>query len=216
MVEQLAHDLKNPLAALLGALEVIERQMVGSGSIERGNKMFQLLRPQAERIGAVLDRYLQVAQISPQRTVDDLGPIVRDAVAAVEAEARKDVLVELELDATLPRANIDRELIRSALDNLTRNALQAMPNGGTLTIRALRDEDRDILRAVALEVRDTGHGMDPRVLERAGEEFFSTRPDGSGFGLPFAQRVATAHGGKRKIESTLGEGTTVRMILPST
>lgn len=214
MTEQLAHDLKNPLSALRGAVEVVERRVASGAGIAKDDKMLALLRPQLDRIEAVLERYLRTASVVPVLREGALGAVVREAVAAIDPALVGAVVIRVEVERAPERCSFDAELIRSAIDNLVRNALLAMPNGGALTVRVEREHERDLGHAAVLTVIDDGVGMDPRVLARAGEDFFTTRSDGSGLGLSFVRRVALAHGGRFAIDSKLGRGTTVRVSLP--
>jgi signal transduction histidine kinase len=99
------------------------------------------------------------------------------------------------------------------LENVVSNAIQAMPDGGTTTVRT-RLDDADGGCHVSIEVSDTGHGMDERVLERAMDPFFTTRPSGTGLGLSIVQRIMEAHGGQVNLRSKPGEGTTASLRLP--
>jgi signal transduction histidine kinase len=108
----------------------------------------------------------------------------------------------------------DANLLRQVLDNLVQNACQAMADGGTLTLRAepAREAGED---GVAIEIGDTGEGIDTQIRSRVGTPFFTTRPSGTGLGLAICDRIVTAHGGTLSIESRSGEGTVVRVFLPA-
>ena len=107
----------------------------------------------------------------------------------------------------------DPELLRHALVNVVENALQAMPSGGTLTVRS-EAADLDGKSAVALSFADTGEGMDTIVRAKARNPFFTTRPSGTGLGLAIVDRVVRNHGGRVEIDSKHGAGTTIRLVLP--
>ncbi len=215
MTEQLTHDLKNPLAALRGAIELIERRVTAGVVLTKDDKMLTLLRPQVDRIEGVLQRYLRTASVVPILSEGDLGLFVRDAVAALGPSLMAGVELRVSCVEEPSRVWFDPELIGSVLDNVLRNAQQAMPKGGVLTVSVTLEQDRDIGDASVISVTDSGVGMDPRVLARAGEDFFTTKPEGSGLGLSFVRRVAVAHGGKLALDSRLGHGTTVRIVLPN-
>ena len=151
----------------------------------------------------------------PILSESDLGLFVRDTVAALGPSLIAGVELRVSCVEEPSRVWFDPELIGSVLDNVLRNAQQAMPKGGVLTVTVTREQDRDIGDASVISVTDTGVGMDPRVLARAGDEFFTTKPEGSGLGLSFVRRVAVAHGGKLALDSRLGHGTSVRIVLPN-
>jgi signal transduction histidine kinase len=108
----------------------------------------------------------------------------------------------------------DSNLLRQVFDNLIDNAVQAMGYGGTLTVRvrAMQHEGED---GLAVDIIDTGEGMDTMVRSRAKDPFFTTRPSGTGLGLAIVDRIVDAHGGRFIIESRAGEGTTATVFLPS-
>ena len=108
---------------------------------------------------------------------------------------------------------VSKSFARDAFVNVIENALQAMPDGGCLSLRAreLHDGSRD---CVAVDIGDTGEGMDTVVRAKARDPFFTTRPTGTGLGLAIVERVMRNHGGRIEIESSHGEGTTVSLVLP--
>jgi signal transduction histidine kinase len=113
------------------------------------------------------------------------------------------------LDPELPRVMIDREAFRQALLNLIINAKQAMPDGGQLIVRTAAHGDN-----VALYLIDTGCGMDDRIASRMFEAFFSTKPGGSGLGLPTTQKIIDGHHGRISVQSEVGRGTQFTIELP--
>jgi signal transduction histidine kinase len=104
-------------------------------------------------------------------------------------------------------------MLERVLENLVRNAVEAMPDGGTVVVRTMRSGS-GATDAVAFSVRDTGIGMDARTRERAFDDFFTTKPHGSGLGLAFTHRVVEAHRGQMSLESEQGRGTLVCVRLP--
>ena len=100
------------------------------------------------------------------------------------------------------------------VENLVRNAVEAMPAGGTLRVRTFRAE-RDARAPIGLAVEDTGHGMHARTRERAFDDFFTTKTTGSGLGLAFVRRIVHAHGGRVSLASQPGQGTRVDVVLPA-
>jgi len=104
-------------------------------------------------------------------------------------------------------------LFRLVFDNLVENACQAMPTGGVVKINVRRGE-LNHEECARVSISDNGHGMDAEVLQRATHPFFTTRPSGTGLGLPIVQRIVEAHGAKIKIESEPSVGTTVELTIP--
>jgi signal transduction histidine kinase len=119
------------------------------------------------------------------------------------------VRIDVDVPASLPIVIVDRTLLARAITNMMENALHAMPGGGTLTIKASEVESM-----VRLSVADTGTGMDPEALRRIFEPYFSTKATGTGLGLTIAKRNVELQGGRIRVESSLGKGTTVTIELP--
>jgi signal transduction histidine kinase len=210
---QMAHDLKNPLAALQGATQFLAEERRRGGSLDAHGDFVDLIGEQVARLGRIVDDYHRIGRVEPVRARIDLGGLVHE-VAALSEHAAKRVAVRTEVDENLPACAADRDLLARALENLIRNAIEAMPAGGTVTIGARRIDAGTQAAAVLITVADTGAGMDARTRERAFEDFFSTKPAGTGLGLAFVQRVIESHRGSIRLESALGRGTIVRMRLP--
>ena len=202
---QMAHDLRSPLTALLGAVQVLEGA-TGSGDAEAATKkeFLELAVAQARRISAIVDRYDRMGRIEPRLTVVRVNEIAR-------AVARAHALPEtsLRLEATDPECEADRDLLESALDNVVRNAVEASTSSADVVI-----ETQEEPAALVFRVSDRGVGMDARQRERVFEDFFTTKATGSGLGLAFTRRVMIAHGGDVTLESEAGRGTTVELRLP--
>jgi two-component system, NtrC family, sensor histidine kinase HydH len=211
---QMAHDLKNPLAALKGAVQyLMAAHQASQGSIEEREEFMQLLVEQIARMERIVDQYQRLGRVEPILRPMELNGIIQSVLALHSIPGTANVEVRANLDEPLPECNLDEDLIAGALDNLVRNAMEAMPSGGTLTVRTgLSGGGEDAMVVVAVE--DTGVGMDVRVKERAFDDFFTTKTTGSGLGLAFVRRVAEAHGATVELVSALGRGTAVRMRLP--
>ncbi|MDB5212547.1 MAG: Flagellar sensor histidine kinase FleS [Myxococcaceae bacterium] len=200
---QMAHDLRSPLTALLGAVQVLEGTGPGEGEIATRKEFLDLAVAQARRISAIVDRYDRMGRIEPRLTVVRVNEIAR-------AVARAHALPEasLRLDAADPECEADRDLLESAVENVVRNAVEASTSAADVTIETLEEPT-----ALVVRVSDRGAGMDARQRERAFEDFFTTKPTGSGLGLAFTKRVMVAHGGDVALESEAGRGTVVELRL---
>lgn len=209
---QMAHDLKNPLAALKGAIQFLQEEHAQGRPIEPHAGFLDLMLHQADRIERVVDTYRRLHRIEPDKQPTDVGALLRDTVALQPLSAAATARVEIDISPDVPPVPLDRDLLARALENLLRNAFEAMPDGGTLTVRAARGEEP---ATVLIEVSDTGAGMDARTRERAFDDFFTTKPAGTGLGLPLVKRIAHAHGGDVTLHARQPRGTTVRIQLPS-
>jgi signal transduction histidine kinase len=208
MSDQLAHDLKNPLAAMKGAVQFLKEERARGASLDGHDEMLELMLQQTERMSRSVDRYRNYGRVAPSAQEDDVNAIVR-RVLSLEQLASGKVVVEARLAEDLPQVPLDADLFAHALENVVQNALEAMPGGGVVRVRT---EKRGA--GVSVAVEDDGPGMDAREVERALDDFFTTKPNGTGLGLAFARRVAEAHGGRVTVTSRLGKGTVVAIDLP--
>jgi signal transduction histidine kinase len=210
---QMAHDLKNPLAALQGAAQLLRADLGRPAPGVDRVRFTELMLEQIARIDRLVDVYGRLARADPEREDLDLNALV-STVLALPVLTGAGVSVETELDPELPRCSADPHMVARVLENVVRNAMEAMPGGGTVTVRTTRG-DRQSEAGVVLSVHDTGAGMDARTRERAFDDFFTTKATGSGLGLAFVRRVVEAHGGEATLESARGRGTVVRVWLPA-
>jgi signal transduction histidine kinase len=211
--DQLAHDLQNPLAALRGATQFLREEAARGRPLKDQLEFFDLIVAQADRMAATIDRYRRLGRVEPQLAIQDLNQLVQHTLA-LQPLAEKRVSMKLDLSPELLEVSLDADLFSAALHNLAKNAVEAMPEGGTLTVRTGRAQGpREA--GVRLTVEDTGGGMDARVRERAFEDFFTTKPGGTGLGLAFVRRVTEAHGGEVLLSSREGQGTRVQLFLPT-
>ncbi|MBZ4415153.1 PAS domain-containing sensor histidine kinase [Myxococcus sp. RHSTA-1-4] len=206
---QMAHDLKNPIAAMKGAAQYLKEEHARGRPWDGHGEFLDLLLEQVERLDRVVDTYQRLARVEPLPRPVDLGRLVEGVLSLQSFASPGQVSIVRELAPGLPPCSGDEDLLANALENLVRNAFEAMPGGGTLTVRTLRDG-----ADVAVEVEDTGEGMDARTRERAFDDFFTTKAAGSGLGLAFVRRVVEAHGGEVALTSREGHGTVVRLRLP--
>ncbi|MET0790681.1 MAG: ATP-binding protein [Polyangiaceae bacterium] len=208
----LAHNLRNPLSALKGALQFLAVERRAGRSLDAHGEFIELMLEQVERLNAVVEDYQRLAQLNPLVSFRSVGAVVDEVLQLQRFGKVDNIELRTELAPGLPDCEVDATLVATALENILRNAYEAMPDGGTVMVRL----ERAPLGAdgVVLSVQDEGQGMDPRELSRATEEFFTTKSAGTGLGLNFADRVAKAHGGALEISSAIRKGTLVRLRIP--
>lgn len=211
---QMAHDLKNPLAAARGALDFLKEEQRQGRSLDAHGQFLGLVAEQLERMTRTIDRYQRLASVEPQREQVALHELVAK-VLALQAFAKGPGLeLKVDVPATLPLVDADVDLLGTALENLVKNAHEALPEGrGVISVQARLDE-LPTGEAVRLSVTDSGAGMDARAREQAFEPFFTTKATGSGLGLPWVKQVVEAHGGVVRLASEEGKGTAVEVTLP--
>lgn len=209
----IAHEVRNPLAIIKNAVSGLRRTTL---SAEDRRTLLSILAEEAARLARLVDDLVAYARpMVPEDQPVLLDELIWGAVDLARSgnPEATEVAVTVELADAPEMAHGDPALLRQALMNLIDNAIQAMPSGGELTIRA-RPTVIEERQALAIEIQDTGEGMDTLVREKARNPFFTTRPAGTGLGLAIVERVVRNHGGALAIESRHGVGTTVTVTLP--
>lgn len=211
---QMAHDIKNPLAAAKGALQYLKEEQRRGVSLDEHGEFIDLVADQIERIGEVVEGYERVGQVRPEVTPLSVNDVISSVLASQRFAAAEGIEIRSSLSSSLPQCRGDRELLTRAVENLLRNSLDAMPSGGTITVRTRSEPTTTNGPVIAVSVEDDGPGMDARTAERACDDFYTTKARGSGLGLAFVRRVAEAHGGEISLSSELGKGTEVVLRFP--
>lgn len=208
---QMGHDVKNPLAAIKGAAQYLAEESERGGTLREHREFVDLIVAQSDRLARVVEQYQRLARIEAVREPLDLAPLVRAVARAQRAAAGATGVEVVAAVGDQPvEAAVDRDLVESALENLVRNAREAIGDHAGKVVVALERRDKDVI----LRVTDDGPGMDARTRERAFDDFYTTKPTGSGLGLALVARVARAHGGRATIDSVAGRGTTIELVLP--
>jgi signal transduction histidine kinase/CheY-like chemotaxis protein len=216
-----AHDFNNLLTPIIGSLDLLQRRKFGD---ERVQRHIDGALQSAERAKTLVQRLLAFARRQPlQATSVDLEKSISGMSDLIASTVGPRVRLEIELEEDLPFIGADQNQLEMALLNLTINARDAMPEGGTLRIAAAvriaaSDDPLELPagRYVLLSISDTGQGMDEDTQVRAIEPFFSTKGigRGTGLGLSMVHGLAAQLGGALTIQSRLGEGTSVELWLP--
>lgn len=210
---QLAHDLKNPLTALKGAAQFLKEEHTRRGTAGDDDDFLELMLEEIGRMQRVVDNYQRLGRVEPERASVAINEVVRGVMALQSFAGAAGVEVHVVYGEGLPTVQADADLLANTLKNLVRNAFEAMPRSGVLTVRTdVTDPSED--PGVVITVEDTGVGMTALTRERALESFYTTKAQGSGLGLAFARRVMEAHGGALTLTSREGIGTIVRLRLP--
>jgi two-component system sensor histidine kinase PilS (NtrC family) len=210
----LAHEIRNPLAAISGAMEVLQQDLRLDG--EPGILMGIVLR-ETERLNGLIGQFLLYARpASPHKRSCDLVRLITETLALLRTH--HDFHAEIEIREHLPDTPVwveaDADQIRQVVWNLLVNGLQAMSDGGRLTVR-LRTVVVERGTTVELTVADTGHGIRPDDLPRMFVPFFTTKTGGSGLGLAIVHRIVEEHRGHVDVHSEWTKGTQVTVTLPA-
>ncbi|MEO9340070.1 cache domain-containing protein [Mesorhizobium sp. SB112] len=210
-----AHEMNNPIAVMQGNLEVV-RSLLGEQT-EVARTEFRLIDEQIHRISQIVTKLLQFAKPeeyagyverhSAPEVISDCLPLVQHLMNRAQIELVRD-------DRATRLVLMNRTELQQVLVNLIVNAIHAMPDGGTLTLRDF-DQDLDGRAGLVIEIADTGVGMSEEIIAKVFDPFFTTkRREGTGLGLSISQTLVTRQGGKISLESAPGKGTTFSIWLP--
>jgi nitrogen fixation/metabolism regulation signal transduction histidine kinase len=214
MARQVAHEIKNPLTPMR-----LSAQFLRKAYTEEAPELDRIVAEctdaiveQVEELRRIANEFSTYARLPHvERTPVDLNQPLEEALNLFLPALPDGVTMVRDLAAGMPRVPLDAEQVRRVAINLIRNALDAMGEEGTLTVRSGSDED-----GVWMQVSDTGEGIAREVQERLFEPYFSTRTDGTGLGLAITRAVVDAHGGTVRVESVPGVGTTMTAHFPRT
>ena len=201
----LAHEIRNPLAGVKGAAQFLQGERLGGEAQE----MLQVVIDETDRLNMVVTQFLDYArpfQLALEPI--DLDQVVTQSLMLLRAQGLPDsIALEEHLDAANVQVRLDRTRMGQVVLNLLQNALQAMPDGGVLTVRTQRSRNRRG-PVVEVSVGDTGQGIDADLREKLFVPFFTTKQAGTGLGLPISRRIVEAHGGDLEVHSAPGRGST--------
>jgi len=211
LAAEMAHEFKRPLASIRTAVSVVQQEYDLN---ERGREVLEAVDVQLERLHETMQDLFSLAK-----------PVVLEDAAVDVAEVLDEAMAELAGVPGIERVEVHRTYahegmrvrgdgrrLRQVFLNVLANAVEAMPEGGHINVNVVRTSGA----SVEIAVTDTGHGLEPEEVERALRPFYSTKPLGTGLGLPLVARIVSAHRGGLAIESRPHRGTTVRITLPLT
>ena len=221
----LAHEIKNPLSTIKVNLKLISEELDRSARAQpaktpvggtdsgraRALRKIKVVQDESDRLEQILEGFLMYigrTELRPAPT--DINELVADMIDFFSPKARTHAItVRQALHSEPLICRIDADMLKQAVLNLFINAQQAMENGGELMIRTERRKKDAIIR-----ISDTGRGIAPDVLPRIFNAYYSSRPRGSGLGLPTAKKIITAHSGSIIADTELGKGTSFTITLP--
>jgi len=216
LARRLAHELKNPLFPLQITIENLQRARESSEFDEVFQESTATLLAELSNLKSIIGRFSDFAKMPAPRFENmDINEIVRGVMklhdARLHAEGRAKVEPHLELASGGTRIQADPDQLRRALGNLVLNALDAMPEGGTMLVRTVLHDG-----GVRLAISDSGHGLTEEECQRLFTPYYTTKQHGTGLGLAIVQSVVSDHHGKISVSSAAGRGTTFTIDLPLT
>lgn len=205
MAGTIAHEVRNPLATVDASAYYLEKTLKDTGG--KTKEHLQRIRDGITRAAKIIEKLLQMSRVKePSFSVLDLSQFAAKALSATTAPRNIKVVLNQQAGAIV---RADEEQLNMAIGNLLRNAIEAMGQGGTLTVSVGKPDNW-----AELSVSDTGPGISPGNQERLFEPLFTTKPGGVGFGLSLAKTVVERHSGSIEVESEPGKGATFIIRLP--
>jgi len=210
-IEELAgmvgHDLRNPLAGINGAVYYL-RTKYESKMDAKGKEMLKIIEDDIAYSDKIVNDLLEYSRRIKLEYVDTTAKALIKESLSIMNIPKNIELNDLTKDET--ELTVDADKMKRVVVNLIKNAVEAMPQGGSLTIRSMK-----IGNGVKLILSDTGNGMARETLNKIGSPLFTTKAKGMGFGLSISKRLIEAHGGSISFDSVPGKGTTVTILIPT-
>ena len=208
-----AHEIKNPLASIGIHIELIRKTIGGRQTVSAAkvSENLEVIKEEVERLNRiVVDFLFAVRPMNAELQLEDPNPLVRELLEFLRFELEQaGIRVEVELLEPSPHFRLDAKYLKQALLNIVKNAIAAMPDGGTLRVATQRKGN-----TLQLKVSDTGVGIPEENLDKIFEPYFTTREFGSGLGLTLVYKIIKEHLGEVAVSSKPGEGTTVTLSFP--
>jgi signal transduction histidine kinase len=207
-----AHEIRNTLTPVRAALSVLARQFDGmeEGSRDKGRRALDLIRNEADRMATLAGAFSEYAQFPERKTTRlDLAGLVE---TLARQEVPEQITLQVDRPAGLPEVEADRDEVERVFRNLIKNAVEATPTDGTISLVLSTVAGRSLLK---IELSDTGCGMNEETLRKAFQPGFSTKETGSGLGLALVRRSLSHYGGSIRVDSAPGQGTRFKIEFPA-
>lgn len=203
-----AHEIRNPLTSMKGYAEFL----LEDETDQQRREFVDIILDEINRVNQIVEDFMVLAK---PKVVDlkekNIIPIIKDVLSLLEFEARKKkVRMHFEANDDIVQIECDENRLKQVFLNFVKNGIEAMPNGGDITVRVHVASEQ-----VQISIQDTGVGIPEEKLKRIGEPFYTTKKDGNGLGLMVSYKIIESHNGTVFIESELNKGTTFNIILPA-
>ncbi len=209
MMAEITHEIRNPLVSIGGFSRRLAKKLQDSEE----KKYIDIILSEVTRLeGIIHDNLSYIKEMAPQLASADVNDLVQEILMLYEDElAHRRIRVERQFSLSMPAIRIDAGQIKQAAINILKNAMEAMENGGTLTIRTCPPDEKG---EVAIEFGDTGPGISPKTKQHIFNPYYTTKPRGTGLGLPITNRIVKAHGGRVELRNKDGGGAVFTIKLP--
>lgn len=204
MATAIAHEIKNPLSSLKGFTQLQQEKD------KEDDQYYPIMLNEIDRINAIVTDLLILGKPNTAlKSEKKLGEIIQYVLTVIKPHAeRQDIQIEMKLNDS-PELLCDENQLKQVFINLIKNSMEAMPEGGKVTIQSEKSSD-----FVVVSIVDEGCGIESDRLDKLGEPFYTTKQNGTGLGIMVTKKIIEEHGGTFRIASTLGKGTTVTITLP--
>ncbi|MFA9557051.1 ATP-binding protein [Evansella sp. AB-rgal1] len=207
MAAGIAHEIRNPLTVVSGYIQFLRKKN------DNETDKYDIMLSELKRIDSIMSELLVLGK--PQ-AVDyksqQIPTIFEEVLSLYEVQCEtKSIVVHKDFQKKLPPVSCEKNHLKQVFINLVKNAMEAMPDGGEITV-SVKMKNHNTLSII---VQDTGIGISPSIIEKLGDPFFSTKRDGTGLGLMISKRIIESHHGKLQIESEVKKGTKLEILLPT-
>jgi len=206
-----AHEIRNPLSSIKGFATYFKERY---REVPEDQRTAEIMIQEVERLNKVIGQLLEIARpVSIQKKPTSLQGLIRHSLRIIEGDTQaKAIKIDLNVSPEIGEVSIDPDRIKQVLLNVYLNAVEAMEQGGTLSVEALQERDS---KNVKLVISDTGTGIKEEDLAHVFDPFFTTKSSGTGLGLAIVHKIIESHGGEVQVKSRPGEGTSVTILLPA-
>ncbi len=207
-----SHEIRNPLSSIKGFATYFKERY---HDVPENQQISNLMIQEVDRLNRVVGQLHEFARpIDISRKSIQIKGFLEDSLKLIERQTSEaNISIKTDYDPELDEVFIDPDRINQVLLNLYLNAIESMDNGGSLTVRLVKDVKKN---GIEIKISDTGTGITDDDLGHIFDPYFTTKASGTGLGLAIVHNIIEAHGGEIKIESRLGQGTTVRIFFPYT
>ena len=206
----IAHEIRNPMTALKGFIQLLQGSI--GNDCEQHNMYFHVIMSELKRIESIITEFLVLAK--PQAIHYERGDVAKIMQETVDLLSVQATMHNIQIEATyeqVPLIYCEPKQLKQVFINILKNAIEVMPNGGTITVSVSRVEE-----GIRIAIRDEGSGIPKEKIKKLGEPFYTTKERGTGLGLMVSYKIIEEHHGRIDVESEVGVGTTFYITLPVT
>ena len=210
LTSQIAHELNNPIYGIMNTLELLKTEISPESKRRR---ILELSLSETQRLSEMLRNMLSFSKPEEEKRMPiRINELIEGILSVMEKQMRElNIKVETYLNGEIPEVIASPNQMRQVILNIIKNAMEAMPKGGTLTVRTVREKD-----SVLIQIEDTGIGIPEEIRDKIFEAFFTTKQKvkGVGLGLSVCYGIIKGHGGEIKVDSEVGKGANFTISLP--